>query len=78
MTHELAHLVDSYAGVEHVRDGGVAGVVEADRADTLGLRDSALFVLALACLLPRPASALVDRAGAERLVGGLAEDEVAA
>ena len=78
VAHELADLVHADPGVEPVRDGGVAGVVEPDGLDTFALGDDTFGVLAFAGCLPATLGAFVDRARAEWMVGGLAKDKVAA
>jgi hypothetical protein len=56
----------------------VAGVVEPDGLDAFALGDDAFVVFAFAGFLPAALGAFVDRARAEGMVGGLAEEEVAA
>ena len=60
VAHKLADFVDRDPGVEHLRDGGVATLLQPDRADPLSWQAGFLAVFSFASGGPRLADTLVD------------------
>jgi len=75
---ELADFVDRDPSVEHLRNRGVATVLQPDRTYPLRCGRGVLVVFSLARSRPRLTGAFVDGAALERLGWRVSEDEVGA